>query len=137
MSVYRLMVFGSCEIWNDKLKLIYNKVHRVTEWTEVKAIARGSWWHKDQKRCSVQIFDNFWDKCFGYKVSNKTDKLSTSLPRTDGASVSTSALFWKTPYSPFPCVTFCQRPKLRQIIITLKCWRPFLLLVISKMVYFL
>ena len=31
---------GSFEIWSDKLKVLYNKVHRVTEETEVKAMSR-------------------------------------------------------------------------------------------------
>ncbi len=25
--------------------------------------------HKERRRCSVQILDNFWDKCFGHKVT--------------------------------------------------------------------
>ena len=52
-----------------KLKVLYNR-YRVTEWTEVNAMLR---------RCSVQILDNFWDKCFGHKVTKKVCKQAPSL----------------------------------------------------------
>ena len=36
------MFFGSSEIWSDKLKRLYNKAHRGTEGTELKAMSRGA-----------------------------------------------------------------------------------------------
>jgi len=36
------MFFGSSEIWSDKLKRLYNKAHRATERTELKAMSRGA-----------------------------------------------------------------------------------------------
>ena len=36
------MFFGSSEIWSDKLKRLYNKAHRGTERTEIKAMTRGA-----------------------------------------------------------------------------------------------
>ena len=36
------MFFGSSEIWSDKLKRLYNKAHRATERTEIKAMSRGA-----------------------------------------------------------------------------------------------
>ena len=68
-------MLGSSEIWSEKLKLSYYKAHRVTEGTEVNAMSRRCRRHKERRRCSVQILDNFWDKCFGYRVSNKIGKL--------------------------------------------------------------
>ena len=35
--------------------------------------------HKERRRCSVQILDNFWDKCFGYKVAKKVCKQAPLL----------------------------------------------------------
>ena len=49
---------GSSEIWSDKLKRLYNKAHRATEKPEVKAISRRYRWHKERRRCSVQISGN-------------------------------------------------------------------------------
>ena len=53
------MFFGSSKIWSDKLKLSYNKAHRGTERTEIKAMSRRCRWHKERRRCSIQISDNF------------------------------------------------------------------------------
>ena len=41
------------------LKLLNNRTHRVTEGTEVKPILQRCRWHKEQRRCSVQIPDTF------------------------------------------------------------------------------
>ena len=46
---------GSSEIWSDKLKRLYNKAHRATERTEIKAMSRRCRWHKERRRYSVQI----------------------------------------------------------------------------------
>ena len=53
----------SSEIWNDKLKSLHNKAHRVTERTEVKAITRRCRWHIERRRRSVQVPYNFWINC--------------------------------------------------------------------------
>ena len=49
--------------------------------------------HKERRRYSVQILDNFWDKCFGHKVTKNVCKEAPSLYGTDGASVTSIALF--------------------------------------------
>ena len=51
----------SSEIWSDKLKRLYNKAHRATERTEIKAISRRCRGHKEWRRCSVQISDKSFD----------------------------------------------------------------------------
>ena len=48
--------------------------------------------HKERRRCSVQILDNFWDKCFEYKVAKKSVQTSSAALCTDGASVTSIAL---------------------------------------------
>ena len=38
--------------------------------------------HKERRRCSIQILDNFWDKSFEHKVAKKfVDKLRGSVHR--------------------------------------------------------
>ena len=54
------MFLGSSEIWSDKLKRLYNKVHRTTERTEIKAMSRRCRWHKEGRRGSVQILDSYF-----------------------------------------------------------------------------
>ncbi len=49
--------------------------------------------HKERRRYSVQILDNFWDKCFGHKVTKNVCKQAPSFYGTDGASVTSIALF--------------------------------------------
>ena len=49
--------------------------------------------HKERQRYSVQILDNFWDKGFEHKVTKNVCKQAPSLYGTDGASVTSIALF--------------------------------------------
>ena len=35
--------------------------------------------HKELRRRSVQILDNFWDKCFGHKVAKKVGRQAPLL----------------------------------------------------------
>ena len=122
------MFFSSSEIWSDKLKRLYNKAHRATERTEIKAMSRRCRWHKEWRRCSVQISDNpFGMNALYINCWQNWQTISVAL-RTDGASVPTGACFDIPPYSPFLCVTSRQRPKLRRIIITPKFLRPYFLL---------
>ena len=48
--------------------------------------------HKERRRCSLQILDNFWDKCFGHKVAKKSVQTTSVALCTDGASVTFIAL---------------------------------------------
>ena len=63
------------------------------EGTEVNTMLRRCRRHKERRRYSVQILDNFWDKCFGHKVTKNVCKQAPSLYGTDGASVTSIALF--------------------------------------------
>ena len=69
---------GSSEIWSDKLKVLYNR-HTESRRDGGNAISRRCRRHKEQRRCSVQILDNFWDKYFGYKVTKKVCRQAPSL----------------------------------------------------------
>lgn len=112
---------------SNQLKLLCNKSHRVTERTEVRVMLRRCEWHKEQRRCSVQLPDNSWDKRFTYKLLIELQTISVT-PRTDDASVAPIALYliilrplhdfhcfvFNNP--PFPlslCVILCQSPKFR------------------------
>ena len=64
--------------------------------------------HKEWRRCSVQILDNsFGVNALGIKLLKNVQTSSVALC-TDGASVTTIALFYNPPSSPFLCVTLCQ-----------------------------
>ena len=43
-----------------------------TEWTELNAISQRCRWHKERRRYSVLIPNNFWDKRFVNKISDNT-----------------------------------------------------------------
>ena len=58
---------GSSEIWSDKLKVLYNR-HTESRRDGGNAMLQRCRRHKERRRCSVQILDNFWDKRFGYKL---------------------------------------------------------------------
>ena len=81
--------------------------------------------HKERRRYSVQILDNFWDKCFGHKVTKNVCKQAPSLYGTDGASVTSIAFFNNPLSSHFLRVTFRQRTKFGQIFITPNSGRTF------------
>ena len=105
-----------------KLKCLYNRAHRATERTEVKAMSRRWGWYKERGRCSIQLPNNSWDKCFEHRISNKTGKQSPSLHAPTVPSWLPMFCFNNPPYPPFLCVTFRQRPMLRRIVITPKLW---------------
>ena len=111
-----------------KLKRLYNKSHRATERTEIKAMSRRWGWYKERGRCSIQLPNNSWDKCFEHRISNKTGKQSPSLHAPTVPSWLPMLYFDNPPYPPFLCVTFRQRPMLRRIVITPKHWIPKFLL---------
>ena len=117
------LFFGSYEIWSNKLKLLYNKPHRDTEGTELKAISRRCWRHIERWSCSVQTPDSSWDKRFGHKVTNKTRNQHPSLHTPSMPPCHHLLCFNNPPHPPFLCVTFRQKPKFRRIINTLKLWR--------------
>ena len=83
---------GSSEIWSDKLKVLYNW-HTERRSDGGNAMSRRCRRHKERRRYSVQILDNFWDKCFGHKVTKNVCKQAPSFYGTDGASVTSIALF--------------------------------------------
>ena len=118
------LLFGSYEIWSNKLKLLYNKPHGDTEGTELKAISRRCRRHIERWSCSVQTPDSSWDKRFGHKVTNKTRNQHPSLHTPSVPPCHHLLCFNNPPHPPFLCVTFRQKPKFRRIIITLKFWRP-------------
>ena len=53
--------------------------HGGTEGTEINAMSRRCRGHKELRRCSVQILDNFRGKYYDAKMSNKTGKQTPSL----------------------------------------------------------
>ena len=73
---------GSFEIWSDKLKVLYNKVHRVTEETEVKAMSRRCDGTKSDGGVAYRFQITFGIKTFEHKVAKKfADKLRRSVHR--------------------------------------------------------
>ena len=70
---------SSSEIWTDERKFLHHKAHRGTEGDGVKPMQRRCRRYKEQQGCSVQISNNFRDKCFRYKASHKTHKLPLLL----------------------------------------------------------
>ena len=69
--------------------------------------------HKERRRCSVQILDNFWDKCFGYKVAKKVCKQAPLLYAPTVPPLLSLLCFDIPPYSPSLRVTFPQKPNLK------------------------
>ena len=65
------------------------------------------------QRYSVQILDNFWNKCFGYKVTKKVGKQAPSLYAPTVSPCLPLLCFNNPPSSPFLCVTFRQKPNLK------------------------
>ena len=60
--------------------------------------------HKERRRCSVQILDNFWDKCFEYKVAKKVCKQAPLLYAPTVPPLLPLLCFDIPPYSPcLPC----------------------------------
>ena len=99
--------WGSSEIWSDKLKRLYNKAHRATERTEIKAISRRCRWHIERRRRSVQIPDNFCDKWFEHKSLTKfANFLRSSLHRRCLRAF--HFVFNNPPFTPYLCVTLRQ-----------------------------
>ena len=64
--------------------------------------------HKERRRCSVQILDNFWDKCFGYKVAKKVCKQAPLLYAPTVPPLLPLFCFDIPPYSPCLRVTLLQ-----------------------------
>ena len=74
--------------------------------------------HKELRRCSVQILDNYFGiNALGIKLLKSVLTSSVALC-TDGASVTSIAFFNNPLCSPFLRVTFRQRTKFGQIFIT-------------------
>ena len=104
---------GSSEIWNNQLKLLCNMSHRVTERTEVRVMLRRWRWHKEQRRCSVQLPDNSWDNVLH-------NKLLIELANYLGYSTHRRCLrgfhcfvFYNPQFPPSLCVILCQSHKFR------------------------
>ena len=77
--------------------------------------------HKERRRCNVQILDNFWDKCFEYKVAKKVCKQAPLLYAPTVPPLLPLLCFDIPPYSPSLRVTFPQKPNLKVAnLITLK-----------------
>ena len=103
------------QIWRNKPNFLQNKAHRETEETEINAIARRCQWHTERRRRSIQILDNFWNKCFGHTSRTKlANKLRCSLHRR---CLCDSYRFVSNnpPSSPFLRVTLLQSSKLRRL----------------------
>ena len=83
-------ILGSSEIWNDSLKLSYNKAHRVTERTESKAMSRRCRWHNEQRRDSVQIPDNSFSQNYTEEqiAQRRTETLSHPMTQSLSPDVS-------------------------------------------------
>ena len=114
----------SSKIWRNKPNFLQNKVHRETEGTEIKAIARRYWRHTERRRHSVQILDNFWNKCLGHTSRTKlANKLRCSLHRQ---CLRDSYRFVSNnpPSSPYLRVTLFKSSKLRQLTYHSKCLKP-------------
>ena len=109
------LFFGSYEIWSNKLKLLYNKPHRDTEGTELKAISRRCWRHIERWSCSVQTPDSSWDKRFGHKVTNKTRNQHPSLHTPSVPPCHHLLCFNNPPHPPAPSVIILQSSKLRRL----------------------
>ena len=86
-------ILGSSEIWNDSLKLSYNKAHRVTERTESKAISRRCRWHNEQRRDSVQIPDNSFSQNYKEEQIAQRRTVTLSHPMTQSLSADVSNKF--------------------------------------------
>ena len=83
---------GSFEIWSDKLKVLYNKVHRVTEETEVKAMSRRCDGTKSDGGVAYRFQITFGIKALSIKLLKSLQTSSVALC-TNGASVATIFLF--------------------------------------------
>ena len=69
--------------------------------------------HKERRRCSLQILDNFWDKCFGHKVAKKVCKQPPLLYAPTVSPLLPLFCFDIPPSSPSLRVTFLQKPNLK------------------------
>ena len=70
-------------------------------------------WHKEQRRCSVQLPDNSWDKRFTYKLLIKlANYLGYSTHRRCLRDFH-CFVFYNPPFPPSLCVILCQSHKLR------------------------
>ena len=104
---------GSSEIWSNQLKLLCNQSHRVTERTEVRVMLRRCEWHKEQRRCSVQLCDASWDKRFTYKLLIElANKLRRSMHRRYLRGFH-CFVFYNPQFPPSLCVILCQSFKFR------------------------
>ena len=64
--------------------------------------------HKERRRYSVQILNNFWNKCFGHKVTKKVCKQAPSLYAPTVPPLLTLLCFNNPPSSPCLRVTLLQ-----------------------------
>ena len=69
--------------------------------------------HKERRRCSIQILDNFWDRSFEHKVAKKVCRQAPSLCAPTVPRWLLFLCFNNPPFSPFLCVIFLQSSKLR------------------------